>query len=110
MASLNLIRGIDTGIEGGEISEVEKGKENERGETEVLQEIGEGDLMAIAEVVEASLGNGKQEIEGTQLMILDKTVQKVQETELDHLINIPIEMPESSGIIKEILGIDQGNQ
>lgn len=66
--------------------------------------------MTTAEVVEASLGNGKQEIKGTQLMILDKTVQKVQETELDHLINIPIEMPESNVILKEILGIDQENQ
>lgn len=59
-------------------------------------------------MLEVSLGNGKQE--GTQLMILDKTFQKMLETELDHLINIPIEMQESSGILKKILGIDQGNQ
>lgn len=39
VASLNLIRGIDANIDGGGISEVEKGKGNERGETEVLQEI-----------------------------------------------------------------------
>lgn len=31
----------------------------------MLQEIGEGYLMIIAEVVEVSLGNGKEEIEGT---------------------------------------------